>query len=124
SRTRLSEFERHHLTCLSNCSSSCTLTRSFKMKKINKPEKRCKPINTFFLDTKGVLTGICNFGKNRQTHAINLKIIDCKSFKNSNGYPHRKYRAVKGQATSVTVLCNQNRVAYHLDKVVRKRNNG
>uniref|UniRef100_A0A3B5MT43 Uncharacterized protein n=1 Tax=Xiphophorus couchianus TaxID=32473 RepID=A0A3B5MT43_9TELE len=77
-----------------------------KMKKINKPEKRCKPINTFFLDTKGVLTGICNFGKNRQTHAINLKIIDCKSFKNSNGYPHRKYRAVKEKEIMVNFpLC-------------------
>uniref|UniRef100_A0A3P9P9A7 Uncharacterized protein n=1 Tax=Poecilia reticulata TaxID=8081 RepID=A0A3P9P9A7_POERE len=32
-------------------------------------------------------------------------------------YPDCKYRAVEGRATSVTVLCNQNHVAYHLDKV-------
>uniref|UniRef100_A0A3P9NBZ6 Ribonuclease A-domain domain-containing protein n=1 Tax=Poecilia reticulata TaxID=8081 RepID=A0A3P9NBZ6_POERE len=105
----LNFFQKHVVT--SRNPPSCDT----KMKEINAPNKWCKPLNTVFLDPKRVLTGICNFGNYRQTQDIDLQIIDCKIFKKSNRYPHCKYRAVKGRATSLTVLCNQNHVSKHLD---------
>lgn len=89
-----------------------------KMTVINEDKKKCKEINTFFLDQTGVLTGICNHNNNRSTMNIALNIIDCK-YDKKNPYPDCTYRSVPGKATSVTVLCDQNRKAYHLENVVR-----
>ncbi|MEQ2176198.1 hypothetical protein GOODEAATRI_025622 [Goodea atripinnis] len=83
-----------------------------KMTVINNREIRCKPKNTFFLDPKGVLNGICNHGRGQQTMNIDLEIIDCKV--DNRNYPHCTYKSVPGRATSVTVLCDQNNVPYHL----------
>uniref|UniRef100_A0A3P9P9J2 Ribonuclease A-domain domain-containing protein n=1 Tax=Poecilia reticulata TaxID=8081 RepID=A0A3P9P9J2_POERE len=102
----LNFFQKHVVTSMDP--QSCDT----KMKSINAPERECKPKNTFFLDPKGVLNGICNFGNSRQTKAINLKIIVCKC-ENINEYPNCKYKAVEDRATSVTVLCDQNGVPSH-----------
>ncbi|MED6246775.1 hypothetical protein ATANTOWER_023335, partial [Ataeniobius toweri] len=88
-----------------------------KMKVINEQKKKCKPINTFFLDPKGVLTGICNHGNKKPIMDIDLEIIDCKV--DNKKYPHCTYKSVPGKATSVTVLCDQNNVPYHLEDVKR-----
>ncbi|MEQ2287778.1 hypothetical protein AMECASPLE_016078 [Ameca splendens] len=86
-----------------------------KMRVINK-QGECKSINTFFLDPTGVLNGICNHGNKIPTMAIDLTIIDCKHDKT---YSQCTYTSVPGKATSVTVLCDQNNVPYHLQDVKR-----
>ncbi|MEQ2253005.1 hypothetical protein ILYODFUR_027599 [Ilyodon furcidens] len=94
-----------------------------KMRAINTDIRRCKMINTFFLDPQRTLDQICTSAKNQQTVNINLRYIDCRCCQGN--YPDCTYNHAVGQATEVTVSCNEKHKPYHLVKVVKvEENNG
>ncbi|MEQ2305475.1 hypothetical protein AMECASPLE_038309 [Ameca splendens] len=93
------------------------------MRAINKDIRRCKMINTFFLDPKRTLDQICTSAKNHLTVNINLRYTDCHRCQDN--YPDYTYNHAVGQATRVTVSCNEKRKPYHLAEVVKvEENNG
>uniref|UniRef100_A0A3Q2PR13 Ribonuclease A-domain domain-containing protein n=1 Tax=Fundulus heteroclitus TaxID=8078 RepID=A0A3Q2PR13_FUNHE len=94
-----------------------------KMKNLNKQLKqKCRDKNTFFLDPKGHLKGICQSGDKdilngkdvctQNLHNLgDVDVIVCKHDKTSKGCT---YKSVTGKALSVSVLCG----AFHLEEVV------
>ncbi|MED6288360.1 hypothetical protein CHARACLAT_025726 [Characodon lateralis] len=93
------------------------------MRAINKNIKKCKTINTFFLDPQRTLDQICMSGKSQQTVDINLRYIDCHRCQDN--YPDCTYNHAVGQAIKVTVSCNEKREPDHLAEVVKvQENNG